>query len=395
MDKKTLEKYMVQLRRVSESRELQAERSIRRIYKRILKDLQEFLGVEYAQLAQDGKLTFEILRKQQEHARFLEEVERRIDGITPSVSAEITAAVEEITELSFRGMVDAVEKLPPVVSAFEEATGFPDVDHREIVQERLKTAFEGLRATIPEVIRATVENPVAGLTLKDTLEKNRKEIIYDIKKQIGVGLSEGDRMDTMARRIAKSLDGDYVKAVRIVRTEAHRVREAGFHAAAEDVQIALDDAEVGAKLTKTWKTMKDERVRPGRGIGKKPAKNPKANHQKMEGITLMVNEEFDLGGGVKAQKPGNSGDASNDINCRCYLSYDLLENKKPQAKPELEPEEKYEYASGRDDLEKEYLGMKTTPEEDHSIYGDGNWMNRQHYVRSASIRSFAPRVTTT
>ena len=62
-----------------------------------------------------------------------------------------------------------------------------------------------------------------GLTLKDTLEKHRKDIIYAIKRDIGVGLSNGDRYTTMARRISKNLDGDYKKSIRIVRTEAHRV----------------------------------------------------------------------------------------------------------------------------------------------------------------------------
>ncbi len=37
----------------------------------------------------------------------------------------------------------------------------------------------------------------------------------------------GDRYSTMAGRIKQSVDGSYKKAIRISRTETHRVREAG------------------------------------------------------------------------------------------------------------------------------------------------------------------------
>ena len=33
---------------------------------------------------------------------------------------------------------------------------------------------------------------------------------------------------------------------------------------------------------------------------------------------------FDLGDGVKAKTPGQSGVAGHDINCRCHLSRDLM-----------------------------------------------------------------------
>ena len=43
-----------------------------------------------------------------------------------------------------------------------------------------------------------------------------------------------------------------------------------------------------------------------------------------------MDQEFDLGGGVKAKAPGQSGVAGQDINCRCFLEYGM----KPLQSPE-------------------------------------------------------------
>lgn len=290
-----LEKVLQQARKIEEHRTTESEKAIRQTYKQVLNSLREFIGVEYAQLAENDELTYEILQRNGEYARFLQEIDERIDGITPEVSAEIKSLSEDMYKLSYEGMVNAVEKTKGGAKLSEE--------------------LQGLQAVSPEVIKKAVENPVSGLTLSDTLEKHRKEIIYDIKRNIGVGLANGDRMSTMAKRIKESIDKDYRKAITIARTEAHRVREAGHGEAARDVNEALKDGISGMVMMKTWRTMKDSRVR----------KTSKANHKNMDGVQIPVDEEFDLGHGVKAKEPGNSGNAANDIHCRCYLSYDLVE----------------------------------------------------------------------
>lgn len=290
-----LEYYLAKLRTIEEHRTAKSERQIRLAYKAVLDNLREFIGSEYAQLAEDDALTYEILQRKGEYARFLEEVENRVNWVTPEVSKEIKTLTEEMYKLSYEGMVSAVEKA---------------TSGKELAEQ-----LKGLKAVSPEVIKKAVENPVSGLTLSDTLEKNRKDIIYDIKRNIGVGLANGDRMSTMAKRIKESVDQDYRKAIRIARTEAHRVREAGHGESAKEIDGALKDSGVSMVMMKTWRSMKDSRVR----------KNNKANHVKLDGVQIPIDEEFDLGHGVKTKEPGNSGDAANDVHCRCYLSYDLVE----------------------------------------------------------------------
>ena len=291
----TLEKHFSALRKIEEHRTAQSERNIRRIYKALLQDLRKFIGVEYATLAEDDKLTYEILQKKGQYARFLEEFERRINNITPEVSAEIKQLVENMYDISYKGMVGVVEKNKSL--------------------KDLKQKLEGIKNVTPEVIRAAIENPVAGLTLSDTLEKNRKEIIYNIKRDVTAGLLNGDRMSSMAKRIAGSVEQNYRKSVLIARTEVHRVREAGHHDAATELDSVMKNGKSSLRMVKTWRTMKDERVR----------KTSKANHRKLDGVSVGMDEEFDLGHGVKAKAPGQSGKAQHDCNCRCYLSYDLKE----------------------------------------------------------------------
>ena len=291
-----LDRLLVQIRRIEEHREKGAEAEIRKTYQALLQDLRHYLADEYTRYAEDDQLTYEILQRHGAYARFQEEVEQKINDISPEIRRSICSTVEQTYEYTYNGMVESVKKvvMNPAIAA-------------------------GLKACTPDVIRRAVENPVSKLTLNDRLEKHRKEIVYDIKQNITVGLMNGDRYTTMANRIKQSVDGDYKKAIRIARTETHRVREAGNHDAAVSVNGALKDSTTGLQMVKTWRTMKDERVRPAKAKGR----NRQYNHRKMDGVTVPVDEEFVLPSGAKTKAPGQSGVAGEDINCRCYLSYGL------------------------------------------------------------------------
>lgn len=293
-----LDRLLVQVRRIEEHREKGAEAEIRKTYQKLMKELRHYLADEYTQYAEDDRLSYAILQKHGAYARFLEEVEQKINDLSPETKRIIRSTVDQTYEYTYNGMIDCVQKAVsnPAITA-------------------------GLKACTPEVIRKAVENPVSKLTLNDRLEKHRKEIVYDIKKDISVGLMNGDRYSTMANRIKKSVDGDYKKAIRITRTETHRVREAAKWESAMETDRVLQTGESGMRMVKTWRTKKDERVRPG---GKAKGRARKYDHRKMEGVTLPVDEEFTLPSGAKTRYPGGSGVAGEDINCRCTLSYDLM-----------------------------------------------------------------------
>lgn len=304
---KELEYYLAQARRISEHREKGAEKEIRKQFKTLLQDVRHFISDEYAALAENDELTYAILQQKGDYARFLEEIELLVNNSSPAVQQEITNLVQRVYAISYQGMIEAVDK--------------------STNSEELHEALKGVKGVTPEIVKRAVENPISGLTLADILEKNRKEIVYELKKQIGIGLTNGDRYSTMAKRIAEQLNMDYRKAITIARTESHRVREAGYHDSATELNTVLEGGTTAKRLQKTWKTMQDERVR----------KTSKANHRRLNGVSVPMDEEFDLGHGVKAKAPSQSGDPANDINCRCYLTYELVEVKTEKANTSSNP----------------------------------------------------------
>lgn len=303
--KKDLEYYLAQARRIAEHREENAEKEIRKLYKSMLKDLQSFVADVYVKYAEDDKLTFALLQKAGYDARFLEEIEGRISVASPKAARELHKLVEETYTIAYDGMVDAVLKGGNLDEAFAEAV-----------------------AITPQQIKKIVKNPLMDIAL----EKNHRDIIYDIKRVVAVGLMNGDRYTTMAGRISTLLDNDkgpYKRACMIARTESHRVIEAGNHDASVEVDNELKNGDSGLRMCKTWKTMRDNRVRPNRvwktKKGWRSAMGSGPDHMKMEGQTVLADEDFILQPeGKKAPCPGSTGIAGHDINCRCYVSYELL-----------------------------------------------------------------------
>jgi len=293
-DRAKLAELFAEMQRIEEHRSVTAEKEIQQAYKAILKDLREFLGVEYAKYAEDDVLTYSILAQKNEYARFLEEVQKMINSKYKKVNEIITETVTGMYSMAYQGMVTAVS------TAANDA--------------QLKMLLSGITLVSAEVVKAAVNNSVSKLTLSKTLEKNRKQIIYNIKSTITNGLMNGDRMSTMASKIQNDVGMNYRKATLIARTEVHRVRETGHNDAANAIDNTLAEAESDYRMVKVWKSMRDERVR----------RTNKADHRKMNGQVVLQEEDFDLGRGVTAPCPGQSGTAYNDCNCRCYVSHDLM-----------------------------------------------------------------------
>lgn len=288
-----LAEYFAELQRIEEHRSRKSEREIQKAYREMLTDLQAFLGIQYAKYAEDDVLTYAILAQKGLYARFLEQVQEKVNGISPRINKAITEAVTDTYRTAYAGMVNAVAL--------------------SVNDKQLRELFKGIKLTQAQVIKASVNNPISKLTLPKTLEKSRKQIIYNIKQSVTNGIINGDRMSTMAKRIQADVDQNYRKAMLIARTETHRVREEGHDDAAVAVDKTLkDNSEY--RMVKTWKSMRDSAVRH----------TSLADHRKMNGQTVLQDEKFNLGQGVTATCPGKSGKAYHDCNCRCYASHDIM-----------------------------------------------------------------------
>jgi hypothetical protein len=183
-------------------------------------------------------------------------------------------------------------------------------------------AKKTLRAILKPVdVTKTVNTEMAGLKWADRLAKRRADLIYEVGATLKQGLQAGESYNTMAKRLNKTIleitpqgiKGDAANALTIVRTEATRV-----HSFAQTGVLDKASSE-GIKMTKTWETAKDERVR-----GNKPT--DKADHVSMQGVTIPYEEDFVLPDGSKGFAPHQIGNAKNDIRCRCWLSFEVIED---------------------------------------------------------------------
>ena len=303
----SLNDLLYEIRRISEHREILTDKKINAMYQSLTKDLNAYLAEGYIKYADsDGRFYVSYLDAQNKRAKFLQEIVQNVDFFTPKLRKEIMSLVNDTFTESYKGMVAAVKKAN---TAAELARITKDINVR------------------PEVLKQAVNNNISKLTLPAVLEKHRGELIYQIQQELNIGLMNGDRYETMAKRISERVGVSQSKARNIVRTETHRNIESGFMDCAEHLGEGLSDS--GYIYAVTWRTMDDERVRPQ--VRRKTAKGWKttlskngANHVKMEGATVKVGEMFDLGGGVKAKAPSQSGIAAHDCNCRCFLEYNLM-----------------------------------------------------------------------
>jgi hypothetical protein len=303
---KSLNEILYDLKRIEEHREILSEKKIRKIYKSLMNDLNNFLANEYLNYADgEGALTYAQLQEKSREARFLEEIINKVDGITPEIKKEINNLVTETYTNCYNGMINAVNK---ATNTQELASIMSDTTIR------------------PEVLKQTISNNINKLTLPNVLEKHRQETIYQIKQELTIGMINGDRYETMARKISERVNVSYSKAANIVRTESHRNIESGLNDCANDISMGLDGS--GLVYVSVWRTMQDERVRPNVGINKKGKKRKRskntADHTKMDGVTIRVGDKFKLYPTGYAKCPSMSGIAAQDCNCRCFLEYDLL-----------------------------------------------------------------------
>lgn len=123
-----------------------------------------------------------------------------------------------------------------------------------------------------------------------------------IQTELSRGISNGESWNRMAALIAGGMNSpfrkSYKNAIRIARTEGHRVQnEAAFH--------CQEKAKAkGADVVKQWDSTLDSRTRP--------------HHVELNGQIRELEEPFEVAG-HKAMYPGAFGVPEEDIHCRCCL----------------------------------------------------------------------------
>lgn len=159
---------------------------------------------------------------------------------------------------------------------------------------------------VPLVIPISQEQVVAAIQhetklsegLYAALGKDTNRLSKQIAGEISRGISNNATYNEMARNIASFSNIPKNNAMRIARTEAHRIQ----CKATADAQWKAK--EKGADVVKQWDSTLDGKTRD--------------THRQLDGQIRELDEPFEVAG-MSAMQPGGFGKASEDCNCRCAL----------------------------------------------------------------------------
>ncbi|MGJ0848177.1 phage minor head protein [Tissierella praeacuta] len=264
------------------------EKDIARNYKKSLNQLRLYVAELYEKYSIAGQLTFYELSKYNRLSKMDKELIKIVSELYKGNNQAIRGTLKGIVEDTYTNTLDIINN----------ATG-----------RRIKGIIKPIDVT------KSINSEMAGLKWTERMNYHRNTAIYEIQKEIKQGLTQGDTYSTMAKRLKKKLETDINKTNTIVKTEGHRV-----HAQAK-VDSLDDIVKQGVRMTKTWVTSKDERVR-----GQKPSDT--MNHVDMDGVTIPYEEDFILPDGSQGKAPGliTQGNTYNNINCRCIIVIDIVKD---------------------------------------------------------------------
>lgn len=128
------------------------------------------------------------------------------------------------------------------------------------------------------------------------LGKDTKVLSKQIASEISRGISNAATYSEISRNIAGYAGISRNNAMRIARTESHRIQNKSIN----DAQQKAKDK--GADLVKIWSAALDGKTRE--------------THRKLDGQIREMDEPFEVDG-LTAMYPGDFGDPAEDCNCRC------------------------------------------------------------------------------
>lgn len=250
------------------------ERQITRAYKETLSELKKVFAEIYSKFEKGGKLTYAEMQKYNRYKNMFNELKTEIKNLYDTDKIILNKGLDHAYKAGYYRTAYAIEK-----------------------EVQAKLSYIGLDTN---KIKRTIQNPISGLTLNKTLEKNRNNVIIALNQEITRGLIKGSAYGDIAKTIRNVLENDIVKSVRVAQTEAHRINNTARY----DSMSHADD--YGVKMVKTWVSTLDNRTRDA--------------HRSLDGKEIGIDEEFISENGGRGLYPGEMGEAADDINCRCAFT---------------------------------------------------------------------------
>ena len=153
-----------------------------------------------------------------------------------------------------------------------------------------------------QVVKALQTDSKISKGLYTRLGEDIDKLKKSIRSELSRGVVNGSTWNQMAVQIAKGMNSPFNtainNAIRISRTEGHRIQQQS----ALDAQQAAKES--GADIVKQWCATLDDVTRE--------------THQKLDGQIRELDEDFEVDG-MTAPYPGGFGDPAEDCNCRCCI----------------------------------------------------------------------------
>lgn len=258
----------------------QAEDNISKNYAQGLREIRNIIQDKFDSYAVGGELTYEEMAKYDRRKKLNKEVRDAMHDLWVENGAETRKTVRSIYKTSFKETKELVEEAAD-----------------QVVQGKYKR----------EMAQKALQNPISGLTLNERLRRRERDIITRIQETIGQGMMNNESYTEMSSRLKESLEQDYSKAMRVVRTEGHRVQE---QAKRESLEYAQNQ---GIEMRKYWISSADARVRDS---------HDDLDDKYSEDNAIPIDEDFVSDEtGASGPTPGQLGEASEDIHCRCVTGY--------------------------------------------------------------------------
>ena len=149
-----------------------------------------------------------------------------------------------------------------------------------------------------QIVAAIQHKTKLSEDLYTSLGKDIKDLQKKISSEISRGISTGQMFSEISRNIAVYAGISRNNAMRIARTEGHRIQIQATMNAQNKAK------EKGADIVKQWDSTLDGKTRP--------------HHRMLDGQIRELDEPFEVDG-KEVEAPGMFGRPSEDCNCRCAL----------------------------------------------------------------------------
>lgn len=148
------------------------------------------------------------------------------------------------------------------------------------------------------VVRAITTDSKISVPMYTRLGNNIAQLKTAIAAEVTRGIASGTSWHDTAAGISRQGQVSAYNAMRIARTEGHRI------ACEAQMDGCRDARDAGADVVKQWSAAHDERTRE--------------HHRQLDGQLRELDEPFEVAG-IRVQYPGSFGRPEEDIHCRCAL----------------------------------------------------------------------------